>query len=80
MIVYFLSGKNFLRSREHEILVPLSILGVWRKIIKNLVDECASHMTLFIQALSLELVALAITITTCLLVTDFLSGYDHFLN
>ena len=58
MIVYFLSCKHFTRSREHEILFPLSIMGFWIKIIK----ECASHVTLFIQALSLELAALAITL------------------
>ena len=33
-------------------LVPLSIMGLWKKLI---VDECASHVTLFVQALSLEL-------------------------
>ena len=57
----FLYGKHFPRSREHKILVPLSIMGVW-KMIKNLliVDEC--HVTLFVQALSLELAALAINI------------------
>ena len=30
MIVYFLSGKHFPRSRKHDILVPLSIMGVWK--------------------------------------------------
>ena len=55
MVVYFLSGKHFPRSRKHEILVPLSIVGVWKNDQKYIVDECASHMTLFVQALSLEL-------------------------
>ena len=53
MIGFFLSGKYFPRSREHEILVPLS-MGVGKKNQKSIVDEYASHMTLFIQALSLE--------------------------
>ena len=55
MIVYFLSGKHFPRSREHEILVPLSIMGVWKNNQKSKVNECGSHTTLFVQALSLEL-------------------------
>ena len=55
MIVYFLSGKHFPRSREHEILVPLSIMGVRKNNQKFIVDECVSHVTLFVQALSLEL-------------------------
>ena len=53
MIVYYLFGKHFPRSCEHEILVPLSIVGVWRNNHK--VDECTRHVTLFVQALSLEL-------------------------
>ena len=91
MIVYFLSGKHFPRSREHEIVVPLSIMGVWKSIVQIIlwmnhsaslgrfvphhdvvygicrelqsVDECASHLTLFVQALSLEL-------ATCVLNVD----------
>ena len=55
MIIYFLSGKHFPRSREHEILVPLSIMGVWKNNQNFIVDECASHVTLFVQGLSLEL-------------------------
>ena len=55
MIVLFLSGKHFPRSREHEILVPLSIMGVWKNNQNFIVDECASHVTLFVQGLSLEL-------------------------
>ena len=50
--------------RKHEILVPLSIMGVWKKNQKFIVDECASHGTLFLQALSIELAALAITKAT----------------
>ena len=57
---FFLSGYQFPRPREHEILVPLSIMGVWKNIQKSIVDECASHMTLFVQALSLELAELSI--------------------
>ena len=54
--IFFISGKQVPRSRENEILVPLSNNGAWKKIIKIIVDDCASHMTLFsIQALSLEL-------------------------
>ena len=55
MIVYFLSGKHFPRSREHDLLVSLSIIGVWKNYDKSIVDECASQVTLFVQALSLEL-------------------------
>ena len=55
MIVYFLFGKHFPKYWEHEILVPQSIMGVWKNNQKSIVDECASHVTLFIQALSLEL-------------------------
>ena len=56
MIVYFLSGKHFPRSREHEILVSLSIMGFGKNFNqKSIVDECASHVTLFVQALSFEL-------------------------
>ena len=51
MIVYFLYGKHIPTSREQEILVPLSIIGV----MKNIVDECASNVTPFVQAFSLEL-------------------------
>ena len=50
MIVYFLSGKHFPRSREQEILVPLSIMGIWKNDQKSIVDEFANH----VQALSLE--------------------------
>ena len=53
MIVYFLSSKHFPRSREHEILVPLSIME--KNNQKCIVDVCASHVTLLLQALSLEL-------------------------
>ena len=60
MIVYFLSGKHFQRSRDHEILLLLSIMGVWKNNKKSMVDKCASHVTLFVQALSLEVAALAI--------------------
>ena len=55
MIINFLSGKHFPRSREPEILVPLSIMGVWKNNKKSIVDEYAGHVTLFVQALSLEL-------------------------
>ena len=52
----FLSRKHFPRSREHEILVPLSIMAVLEKNDQKFIaDECASHVTLFVQALSLEL-------------------------
>ena len=59
MIIYFLSGKHILRSFENEILVPLSTMGVWKSNQKSIVDECASHVTLFEQVLSLQLAALA---------------------
>ena len=36
--------------------MSLSIMGVWKNDQKSIVDECASHVTLFVQALSLELV------------------------
>ena len=36
-------------------MVPLSIMGVWKNDQKSIVDECAVHVTLFVQALSLEL-------------------------
>ena len=42
--------------------MPLSIMGVWKNNKKSIVDECESHMTLFVQALSLELAALAIIV------------------
>ena len=60
---FFLYGKHFQRSREHKILLPLSIMEVQKKTNqKFIVDECATHMNLFsIQALSLELPALTIT-------------------
>ena len=32
----FLYGKHFPRSREHEILVPLSIMGVWKNDQKSI--------------------------------------------
>ena len=56
----FLPGKHLPRSREHEILLPLSIMGVWKKTYqKFIVDECASHVTLSsifsIQSLSKDL-------------------------
>ena len=64
MIVYFLSCNYFPRSREHELLVALSIMGVWKKNNqKSLVDEYANHVTLIIQALSLEFAAFAIYCT-----------------
>ena len=67
MIVYFLKGKHFQRHREHDILLPLSIMGVYKKTNqKFIVDECAGHVTLFsIQAFVSELAALAINQTTC---------------
>ena len=34
---------HFPRSREHEILVSLSIMGVWKNNQKSIVDECASQ-------------------------------------
>ena len=42
--------------------MPLSIMGVWKNNKKSIVDECESHMTLFVQALSLELAAPAIIV------------------
>ena len=36
-------------------MVPLSIMGVWKNDQKSIVDECASYVTLFVQALLLEL-------------------------
>ena len=38
---FFLSGKHFPRSREHEILGPLSIIGIWKNDQKSIVDELA---------------------------------------
>ena len=35
--------------------MPLSIMGVWKNDQKSIVDECASYVTLFVQALLLEL-------------------------
>ena len=55
MIVNFLSGKHIPRSHEHEIFVPLSIMGDWNNDQYSIADECASHVTLFVQALFLEL-------------------------
>mgnify|MGYP003690918819 CR=1 FL=1 len=52
---YFVSGKHFPRSREHDLLVPLSIMLVWKNDPKSIVDERASHVPVFVQALSLEL-------------------------
>ena len=46
-----LSSKHFPRSSEHEILVPLSIMGVWKNDQKSIVDECASQVTLFVQTI-----------------------------
>ena len=40
-------------------LVPLNIMGVWKNNKKSIVDKCASHVTLFVQALSLELAGVA---------------------
>ena len=37
-------------------------MGVWKNNQKSLVDECASHLILFVQALLLELAALAIIV------------------
>ena len=51
MIVCFLSSKNFPRSPEHEILVSPRIIRVWKNDKKSIVDECASHVTIFVQAL-----------------------------
>ena len=68
MIVYFLSGKHFPRSREHEILLPLRIIGVWKNIIKNLCGwMCKSRDSFFIQMLPLELAVLAIIPWLCLI-------------
>ena len=52
---FILSGKHFPRSREQEILVPLNIMGVWKNDQNFIVNKCASPVTLFVQALSLEL-------------------------
>ena len=55
-----LTFSKISRTRAFEILVPLSIMGVWKNDQKSIVDECKSHVIPFVQALSLELPALAI--------------------
>ena len=81
IIIYFLSCKHFPRSHEHEILVPLSIMGVWKKNNqKSIVDECASHVTLFIQALSLELAGERRFATLAALAITFNITHVYFLH
>ena len=53
-------SRHFPRSLEQKILLPLSVMGVWKNNQISIVEECASHVTLFVHALSLELAALAI--------------------
>ena len=51
MLIYFLFGEHFPRARDF----GASIMGVFKIDQKSIVDEYASHMALFVQALSLEL-------------------------
>ena len=68
--------EHFPRSRKNEIWVPLSTMGVWKSNQKSIVDECASHVTIFVQALSLELAAPAINY----LPNNYTSSIDYKLN
>ena len=47
-------------------------MGVWKNNQKSIVDECASHVTLFIQALSLELAEfLSLPLVSCFFLECF---------